>query len=123
MAAITPERAWWDVLHYTLGVAPDYNTKTIEGKVEIRFKVLSAQTKMQIDLQQPMKIERAYWSAGNLPIERDGNVYYVIFPAAPKRWKHTHHYTSIYTAHQEKLKMHPGMVAGYGKKTHREGHG
>jgi aminopeptidase N len=80
--SITPERAWWDVIHYTIGVAPDYNTKTIEGKSEIRFKVLASNTKMQIDLQEPMKIERAYWDKGSLPIEREGNVYYINFPVA-----------------------------------------
>jgi aminopeptidase N len=40
---------------------------------------------MQIDLQEPMKIERAYWERGDLTIEREGNVYYINFPEALKK--------------------------------------
>jgi aminopeptidase N len=78
--SITPERSWWDVVSYTVGVTPDFNSKTIEGKNEIRFKVLSAGSRMQIDLQEPMKIGQASWKGQNLPIKREGNVYYLSFP-------------------------------------------
>ena len=73
--SITPERAWWDAVSYHIGVAPDFNSKTIEGKNEIRFKVVSPGSRMQIDLQEPMKVESAYWKDKNLPLERVGNVY------------------------------------------------
>lgn len=78
--SITPERAWWDVVSYSIGVAPDFNTKTIEGKNEIQFKVLKPGSRMQIDLQQPMQIMRAYTASANLEFTRDGNVYYINFP-------------------------------------------
>ena len=78
--SITPERAWWDAVSYHIGVAPDFNNKTIEGKNEIRFKVLSPGSRMQIDLQEPMKVQRAYWKDKNLPVQRDGNAYYITFP-------------------------------------------
>jgi len=57
---ITPERAWWNVLHYAINVTPDYNKKTIEGKVAIRFKVSGPAGKMQIDLQEPLQIDSIY---------------------------------------------------------------
>src|SRR5450432_3984442 len=38
--SLNPQRTWWDVVHYDITVKPDYNNKTIEGKVAIRFKVL-----------------------------------------------------------------------------------
>ena len=79
--SITPERAWWDVLHYTIGVTPDFLSKYIEGKTEIRFKVLAPGKTMQIDLQEPMQLSKAYTAAyKDLPLRRDGNVYYVSFP-------------------------------------------
>jgi aminopeptidase N len=78
--SITPERAWWDLVSYTIGVAPDFNSKTIEGKNEIQFKVLKPGSRMQIDLQQPMQITRAYTASGNLEFTRNGNVYYINFP-------------------------------------------
>ena len=78
--SITPERAWWDVVSYHVGVAPNFTSKTIEGKNEMRFKVVSSGSRMQIDLQEPMKLERATWKGQNLPLSRQGNVYYISFP-------------------------------------------
>lgn len=78
--SITPERAWWDVTKYSIGVKPDYNNKTIEGTTTISFKVLKPGSKMQIDLQQPMEITTVQSKGANLPFVRDGNVYYINFP-------------------------------------------
>ena len=77
--SITPERSWWDVVHYNIDVTPDYTTKRIKGKNEMRFKVLQPGKRLQIDLQKPMEITRVSWKQENLPIERNGNVYYVSF--------------------------------------------
>src|SRR5690625_5750111 len=53
---ISPERAWWDLQHYTLKVHVDPDSKSIAGSNQVRFKVVSAGThKMQIDLQEPMQ--------------------------------------------------------------------
>jgi aminopeptidase N len=75
--SINEERAWWDVLHYDILVKPDYVAKTIQGKVDITFKVLSLGKTMQIDLQEPMELTKAY--IGNDPISytREGNVYHL----------------------------------------------
>ena len=100
---ITPERAWWDVQQYRIFVAPDYKAKTIQGTITIVYKTVSKTNgRMQIDLQQPMKIDRAYGYDGQevrlmktptgggtvshrlsrpLKFTRDGNVYY--FENAP----------------------------------------
>lgn len=77
---ITPERAWWDVTCYTVGVSPNFNGRSIEGKSEIQFKVLKPGQVMQIDLQEPMFISRVYSGNTNLSFERDGDVYFVRFP-------------------------------------------
>ncbi len=76
--SVTPERAWWDVLRYDIDVKPDYESKMIQGKVVITYKLLKAikfngaanslssevpdiyqdySALMQIDLQQPMGID------------------------------------------------------------------
>jgi aminopeptidase N len=80
--SITIERAWWDVVSYRIGLAPDFNNKSIEGKTDITFRVLKSGSRMQIDLQQPMEISRAYTKGQQLEFTRDGNVYYIIFPQA-----------------------------------------
>jgi len=54
---ITPERAWWNVTHYAITVEPDYTLKSIRGSNTIRFTALKEGKKMQIDLQQPMRID------------------------------------------------------------------
>ena len=80
--SITPERAWWDVLHYSVLVKPDYTNRTITGKVDMRFKVIKDGKRMQIDLQEPMQLTKAYFKDKAIPYTRDGNVYYLEFPKA-----------------------------------------
>jgi aminopeptidase N len=77
---ITPERAWWDVLHYNISVTPDYESRTIKGIAGIRFKTLADGKRMQIDLQEPMQIDSIV-SLGT-PVSRswrEKNVYWVEF--------------------------------------------
>lgn len=81
---ITPERAWWDVLHYTVNVEPDFSTRKITGKVDIRFKVLKAGKRMQIDLQEPMELTKAFYKDKKVSYRRDGNVWYLDFPETLK---------------------------------------
>lgn len=71
------ERSWWDVQHYAIYVEPDYANKTIKGKVDIRFKVKSSGNVMQIDLQEPMELEKAYLGDHALPYSRKGNAFFV----------------------------------------------
>jgi aminopeptidase N len=60
---ITPERAWWDVLRYDIGVTPDYATKSIAGSIDIKYKKIKpgpgSKQIMQIDLQEPMILDSA----------------------------------------------------------------
>jgi aminopeptidase N len=78
--SITPERAWWDVVCYRIGLNADYASKRIEGKTTIDFRVLNPGNRMQIDLQKPMEISRAYTADQQLDFTREGNVYYIHFP-------------------------------------------
>jgi aminopeptidase N len=85
---ITPERAWWDLKWYRVDVKPDYKTKTIEGSVSMRIEKLSGNTSiMQIDLQEPMLLDSAYYLTKNktggtltkyvIPFHREGNVFWL----------------------------------------------
>ena len=78
--SITPEREWWDVIHYSISVRPDYEKKFIQGTNEIRFKVTKPGRFMQIDLQEPMTIRGIHWNNGELKYEREGNVFHLEFP-------------------------------------------
>ena len=80
---LLPERTWWDVRHYAIHVEPDYAKKSIEGKVDMQIKISSAGKVMQIDLQEPMQLEKAYWGEESLTYTRKGNAYFVEFSKAP----------------------------------------
>ncbi len=76
---ITPERAWWDLLHYHLAVEFSPEDKTIKGSNRIRFKALESGQRMQIDLQPPLQVESVMHGSQILPFEREGNVYWIDF--------------------------------------------
>ncbi len=82
--SITPERAWWNLLHYSIAVTPNIEAKTIEGAVTMQFKALKAGKIMQIDLQQPLIIDSITQPIGKkkskqLPFKRDGNIALIDF--------------------------------------------
>ena len=77
--SITPERAWWDVLHYNLQVEFLIETKSLKGSNTITFKTLKPGQKMQIDLQPPLAITKITHGDSQLKFEREGNVYWVTF--------------------------------------------
>ena len=77
---LNPDRTWWDVVHYSIGVTPDYAARTITGKVDIRFRVVYPGKRMQIDLQEPMELTKASLRDKKLSYTREGNVYYIDMP-------------------------------------------
>jgi len=77
--SITPEREWWDVLHYDLKVEFLPQTKRLKGSNAITFKTVKAGSRMQIDLQQPLQITKVTHAGSDLKFEREGNVYWITF--------------------------------------------
>jgi aminopeptidase N len=76
---VTPEREWWDVLHYHLAIEFFPDKKSIKGSNTITFKTLKAGSKMQIDLQPPLAVTKITHGNSELKFEREGNVYWVNF--------------------------------------------
>ncbi|MBK8712191.1 MAG: M1 family metallopeptidase [Niastella sp.] len=72
-------RQHWDVTHYNITVAPDFNTKNIEGKNTIRFTNNGVHM-MQIDLQEPMQIDSVAYQNRSLTYNRDGNAFFIQLP-------------------------------------------
>ncbi|HXQ72308.1 MAG TPA: M1 family metallopeptidase [Pyrinomonadaceae bacterium] len=77
--SVTPEREWWDLLHYHLQVEFLLETRRLKGSNEITFKTLKPGNKMQIDLQPPLAITKVTHGSEQLKFEREGNVYWVMF--------------------------------------------
>jgi aminopeptidase N len=91
--SLNAQRIWWDVQHYEISVKPDYASESIEGVTCIRFKVLKAATRMQIDLQEPLIIDSIYLIehlagaankttklTGNSPFKKDGDTWLISLP-------------------------------------------
>jgi aminopeptidase N len=77
--SVTPEREWWDVLHYHLQVEFLPETRRLKGSNTITFKTLKPGNKMQIDLQPPLAITKVTHGDEELKFDREGNVYWVTF--------------------------------------------
>lgn len=75
--SITPERAWWDLTFYHLDVSVDLEDSTISGVNTVQYNVLDSFDVMQIDLQEPMFIERVTQDGKELSFYREGNVYFI----------------------------------------------
>ena len=95
--SIGPEREWWDVLHYDLHVTPNYEAKSITAETTIQFKIVKEKHSdyMQIDLQQPLKIDTIYYD-GRLyinypqkPYYNEGNLWHIPLPKTAKNSIHT----------------------------------
>src|ERR1051326_652233 len=94
---IGPERDWWDVLHYDLHVVPDYDAKSISGETTIHYKIIRDKYSdyMQIDLQQPLKIDSIYYDSRlyinypRKPYYNEGNVWHIPLPKAARNSVHS----------------------------------
>ena len=75
--SITQERIWWDLLHYSLDVKVDASKKYISGSNTIKYRVLETNQKMQIDLQEPLRITKIVQNGMEQSFNRNGNVYYL----------------------------------------------
>jgi aminopeptidase N len=87
---IGPERSWWNVLYYDINVTPDYKSKSIKGKTIIEYRVIADKHSdyMQIDLQQPLRIDTLFYDGKpyiNYPAKpyyNEGNVWHIPLPKA-----------------------------------------
>lgn len=75
--SITPERIWWDLTYYHLEVKVNPDKKFISGKNTIKYKVLSENNTMQIDLQAPLIITKVTQDEKELEVIHDGNAHFV----------------------------------------------
>ncbi len=79
--ANTPDKNWWDIIHYDLAVKPDYATRTISGKNNIQYKILtSARQKLQIDLQAPLRIDSVFQDRKKLNFSREEDAWFITLP-------------------------------------------
>lgn len=75
--SITPEREWWDVTYYHLGVDVDISNKSISGSNLVQYKVLKPLQTLQIELQEPLTITKITQQEKELKFTKDGYSYFI----------------------------------------------
>jgi len=85
--SITPERVWWDLQHYNLKVEVFPSEKTIKGTNTVTYTVLEKNNVMQIDLQPPMKLEKATQNKKELKVTSEGNAHFIHLTKNQKKGK------------------------------------
>ena len=75
--SVTPERVWWDLTYYHLNVRPNAKDSTISGSTIINYRVLQPYQTLQVDLQEPLKIEKVIQDGQPLTFKRDGNAFFI----------------------------------------------
>ncbi|GAB2767524.1 M1 family metallopeptidase [Rhabdobacter roseus] len=75
--SITPERAWWDLTYYHLAVRVKPEESSLSGSTTVHYKVLKPHQSMQIDLQEPLRIEKVVQDGQELTYRREGNAYFI----------------------------------------------
>jgi len=77
----TPEKAWWNLVHFDLTVEPDYVRQTISGSNRIEYTVLSAGVRrLQLDLRAPLQIDSVRFHGRRLTFRRDGDAWFIDMP-------------------------------------------
>ena len=71
---------WWNLLHYTINITPDYNKKFITGTNSITFYAIQTGGSVKIDLQQPMLITAVNWKNSPVAFKREKQGYIISFP-------------------------------------------
>jgi len=82
--SITKERAWWDLKYYYLNIKVNPVERTITGSNTISYTVLKENNKMQIDLQEPMTIQKVTQDGKEQKFTREGNAFFIELTAIQK---------------------------------------
>ncbi|MGO3183181.1 MAG: M1 family metallopeptidase [Aequorivita sp.] len=109
--SITPERAWWNVLHYELKVTPNPSEKSIKGSNTITYEVLKPNNIMQIDLQNPMKIDKVLQDGKELQFTSEGNAHFIKLQNKQKKGKENK--ITIYFSGKPREAVNPPWDGGF----------
>jgi aminopeptidase N len=75
--SITKERAWWNLLHYHLEVKVDPEHKFLSGINTMKYEVTAKGKVLQIDLQDPMKLNKVIQDGQELKVSSIGLAHFI----------------------------------------------
>ena len=117
--SITKERAWWDLKYYHLDIKVNPADSTITGSNTIRYKVLTQSNRMQIDLQEPLKIFKVTQDGKEIKFQREGSVFYIdlVAPQNPGEIKEI----TVFYGGKPKIAVNPPWDGGITWKKDKNG--
>ena len=77
--AYGPFRANNDLLYYHLVVRVDPERKSLSGENTVRFRMLKDGSRIQLDLQEPLQIDKILFGSTPLKYERDSSAVFIYF--------------------------------------------
>ena len=75
--SITPQRAWWDLTYYHLDISVNPENQSIGGSNTINYRVLRPNDEIQIDLQDPLKINKVIQDGKELNFRSEGYSHFI----------------------------------------------
>jgi len=75
-----PEQAWWNLLHYSITIRPDYTTRTLTGTNAIEFRAVRPGQTLLLDLSAPMIVTSASWHGQRLALTQKPDGWLLRFP-------------------------------------------
>ncbi len=116
--SITPQRAWWDLTFYDLKIKVDLKNQTISGSNTVKYTVLdkNKNNELQIDLQEPMILEKAEQNGRVLEFYKAGkNAYFIKTGAFKKVGEHQS--VTVYYSGKPKTAVNAPWDGGFSWKT------
>ncbi len=111
--SITPQRAWWDVVYYDLNVTVQPEDSSIIGYNEITYKVEKPVKGMQIDLQDPLKIDQVKQSGKDLNYHHIKNTNAYIVDVPKNLEQGSQHKITVYYHGRPKVAENPPWDGGF----------
>ena len=117
---LTPERTCYDVTYYHLDVRIDPQAHTIRGSNTIRFKVVTAFDRMQVDLFKNMSIEKITLDGrGSLAFTREYNAFFIQLPSVLQQ--NTEHEIVVFYSGEPTEARRPPWEGGFSWQKDKEG--
>ncbi len=111
--SITPQRAWWEVVYYDLNVTVMPEDSTISGYNEITYRVTGQRARLQVDLQDPLKIDQIKQDGKELSYERIENSYAYFVDVPDNLQKDSLYTLSVYYQGKPKVAENPPWDGGF----------
>ena len=105
-------RSWWDVSYYHLNLNVDPEQKLLRGNVVVRYKVLTPDQTLQIDLQPPLVIDSVLQDGETLSFQRKGKNAYMI-SLTKSQSKNTFESIDVYYSGHPLIAKNPPWQGGF----------